>query len=63
MELYEAEADLPQKAQPKRRLAAPKAQEDDDDWGHLGAVMFFFVFFVLFNLSFVFLFVLFLVVF
>lgn len=33
MELYEAETDLPQKAAPKRRLAAPKA-EDDDDWGN-----------------------------
>ena len=33
-ELFEAEADLPQKAAPKRRLAAPKATDDDDDWGN-----------------------------
>jgi len=41
MELYEAEADLPQKAAPKRRLAAPKATDDDDDWGNddLGDVL------------------------
>jgi len=40
-ELYEAEADLPQKAAPKRRLAAPKATDDDDDWGNddLGDVL------------------------
>ena len=38
MELFEAETDL--KAAPKRRLAAPKAEEDDD-WGNddLGDVL------------------------
>jgi len=41
VELYEAEADLPAKAAPKRRLAAPKATDDDDDWGNddLGDVL------------------------
>jgi len=36
-ELYQAEeADVPVKAAPKRRLAAPKPQddEDEDDWGN-----------------------------
>jgi len=35
VELYEAEdAELPTKGAPKRRLAAPKASDDEDDWGN-----------------------------
>lgn len=37
VELYEAEGvDLPQASQTRRRLAAPRAEEADDDWGDDG---------------------------